>query len=143
MRLPRSARSRGEVELEVAVAVRDGRDRGLRLGGERGPTEVRVDDDAGRVEHAPQTRAQARPRARHQVDRRVVDRITAVEQFLAPRLQLGARDRGRQPVDGRQAAQPVARAHTERRRSRTFQRGLPRPAGFEDRMGHRARAAPG
>jgi hypothetical protein len=141
--MARAALAAAQIELEVRVAGRDLRHLGLRLGGERGASEVRVDDDARRVEHPPQPRAQARPRACDEVDRRVVDRVTAVEQLLAPRLQLGARDRGRQPVDGREVAQPVAVAHTERRRSRTFQRGVPRPAGFEDRMGHRARAAPG
>ena len=54
--LPRAAHAVGELELEVRVAGGDrvhSRNRGV---GERGATEVGVDDDAGRVEDAAQAR---------------------------------------------------------------------------------------
>jgi hypothetical protein len=53
--LARAARAGGEVVLEVRVAAR-GRDALERRRGERGAAEVRVHDDAGRVEHAPERR---------------------------------------------------------------------------------------
>ena len=46
-----------EVVLEVRVAARDLVDRGARRGGERRAAEVRVQHDAGRVDHAAQRRA--------------------------------------------------------------------------------------
>ena len=52
--LARASRALGEVVLEVRVAARDLGDALERLLGERRAAEVRVDDDARRVEHAPQ-----------------------------------------------------------------------------------------
>ena len=62
--LPRPARSFGEVVLEVRVAAADV-DRALDRGGrQRGAAEVRVDDHAGRVQHAAEGGPRARTRAR-------------------------------------------------------------------------------
>jgi hypothetical protein len=46
-------------------------------------------------------------------------------------------------VRGRPAVSAPPIGFTERRRSRTFQRDQTRSTGFEDRAGHRTRAAPG
>ena len=61
--LPRAAPARGEVELEVRIAGRDGLhalERGLR---ERRAAEVRVQDDARGVEHRAQRRLERRAHA--------------------------------------------------------------------------------
>ena len=68
--LARAALAGAEVELEVGVAVRGARHRLARGGGQRCAAEVRVDDDAGRVEHAPQRRTQPRAGAVDEVGRR-------------------------------------------------------------------------
>jgi hypothetical protein len=49
----RSALARGQLELEVRVALGGLGDRRARRGAQRRATEVRVHDDAGGVEHAP------------------------------------------------------------------------------------------
>ena len=50
-----------EVELEVRVAARHGDRRGQRLGRQRRPAEVRVDDHAGGVQHPAEVRAPPAP----------------------------------------------------------------------------------
>ena len=56
MLLPRAARARLEVELEAGVRAADLAHPRERAGRERGPAEVRVDDDTRCVEHAPERR---------------------------------------------------------------------------------------
>ena len=102
--LARPSRARLEVELEVGVAVGARGDRVARRRRERRAPEVRVHHDAGGVEHAPQRRAQPRPGAVDEVG--VV--VGAGQQLGAAVGQLGACDRGREAVDGRQRAQSLA-----------------------------------
>ncbi len=59
MILARAALSLREVVLEVGVGRGDRLDALQRLGRERRPTEVRVHDDAGRVQNAAQSRCAA------------------------------------------------------------------------------------
>ncbi len=95
-----------EAVLEVRVALSRARDGRPGLVGERRAAEVRVDDHAGRVEHAPQRRPQPPPRALDEVDVRVGRR--AAQELRAALGELGPRDRRRQAVDGRQRAQRSA-----------------------------------
>ena len=104
MILAGAALARSEVELEVGVAMRCIGHRLTRGLGERRATKVRVHDHPRRVEHASHRAAQARARA--------IDEVGLVagagEQLRAALVQLGARDGGREPVDGRQGAQALA-----------------------------------
>ena len=107
------------VVARAALARRRGRARGSRsprpprataaraVGGERRAAEVRVHDDAGRVEHAPQRRRAAAPRAR--ATRSASSSARAGEQLGAALGELGPGHRGRQPVDRRQRPQALAR----------------------------------
>ena len=74
MVLARPARSRLEVVLEVGVAAADLDDAIERRLRERGAAEVRVDQHAGRVEHAPQRR----PRARGELGERRLDEVAGI-----------------------------------------------------------------
>ena len=104
MVLARAALAGREVELEVGVAGSGARDRFARGDPQRCAPEVRVHDDAGGVEHAPERRAQARAGAVDEV--RVI--VGAGQQLGAALGELGARDRAGQAVDGRQRAQALA-----------------------------------
>ena len=70
--LARAALAALEVVLEVRVAGADLHDAGERGLGERRATEVRVDEDAGRIQHAPQRRLPRAARARREPRRRSV-----------------------------------------------------------------------
>ena len=75
VRVARAALAGGQVELEVRVALGRRRHRGAGARGQRSAAEVRVHDDAGRVEHAPQrgpaaARAPARRGPRRRCPRR-------------------------------------------------------------------------
>ena len=84
--------------------MRRARDRVTRRRRQRRAPEVRVHHDAGGVEHAPQRRAQARPRPDDEVGV-----VLGAGQQVGPAVgQLGTCDRGRQSVDGRQRAQALA-----------------------------------
>ena len=130
MVLPRPARAGLEVVLEVRVAAADLDDALERGPGERRPAEVRVDDHAGRVEHAPQRRA----REPLELGARGLDEIAGIAagpDRLPRPLERGARRGGRervrrggehlvgeQPVDRREVAQRhvTARSSVARRR---------------------------
>ena len=86
-----------EVVLEVGVAPADLDDAVERGLGERGAAEVRVDQHAGRVEHAPQRR----PAARRELGERCLDEvagIAAVADLLAGTVERHARRRERERV---------------------------------------------
>ena len=127
--MTRATPPRAQVELQVAEAGRRARDRGLRLERQGSSPQIGVDDDAGRIEHPPQARGQPGAGAGDEID---VIR-GAGEDLGPPGLELGARDGHGQPVHGGQRTRTRANrlvAHTERRRSRTFQRGRPRSTRF-------------
>jgi hypothetical protein len=71
MILPRSALAAHEIELEIRVAARSFEHACERLGRERGAAEVRVDDDAGGVEDAPEAGRARRPELARQPQREV------------------------------------------------------------------------
>ena len=102
--LPRAALAGVEVVLEVRVAAPHLDDALERLLGERRPAEVRVDDDAGRVEHAAQPRrARSASSSRSRAARSPGSRAGA--DLLARAL-----DHGTRGVDGERIARPRARA---------------------------------
>ena len=119
--LARPAPARRQVDLEVRVAAGDGGRCGQRLGRQRRPAEVRVDDHAGGVQHPAEVRRLPRQRLlgdRRRVGFAVAGRRPGAAAFVEPAAH--RRDRhvparaGREllrrrlaedPVDRRQAAE--------------------------------------
>ena len=113
MILARPALASLEVVLEVRVAGADLRHAGERSLGERCATEVRVDEDAGRIQHAPKRRL---TRAAELGENRVDDRSrirTGLD--LLPRP-LERRPRGRQHELARLGGQPLVAEQLVHRR---------------------------
>jgi hypothetical protein len=102
---PSRALTAREIHLEIAIAGGGRRDRRAYRGRERSATEVRVHDHSGRVQNPSRRWPQARPRSGHQVD--LVDTVNALEDLLAPRVELGASNRPREPIDRWQGTQAV------------------------------------
>jgi hypothetical protein len=98
MILAGAPRTAGEVELEIRIARGRARDRFARALRKRGPTKIRVNEDARRVQDASQRRLKPIPRPRDQVD--VFAR--SGEQLSATREQLGTGDHPRQSIDRRE-----------------------------------------
>ena len=122
VRLPRPARAVDEVVLEIGVAPCDVDhpvDRGLR---QRRATEVRVDDHAGRVQHAAQLRT---PRGRELAQRPLdeVARIGARPDLLARPLE--RRPRRLDRVRVRLARQPLVAQELVHRREVAQPHGNP------------------
>ena len=105
--LARAARAAGDVVLEVRVAAPDLDDTGERLLGERRAPEVRVDDHAGRVEHAAEARRPCGTELLPQPCREVA--WVAARADLLPRL----REHGPRRVD-RKRVVDVARQLVDR-----------------------------
>ena len=91
MVVPRAAGAGLDVPLEVRVAVGDARHRRLRVGRQRRPAEVRVDDHAGGVEHAPRASAARRARGARARGRRGRARPSAPARSSARRSSITAR----------------------------------------------------
>ena len=123
--LARPARPRRQVELEVRVAARGLAHVVERGFGERRPAEVRVDDHAGRVEHARQRR---RSRGRELVGKACLEVA-----WVGPRLDLLARPREHCPggLDGQRVAGLAGQLVDRRQVSKAHGRSVSPTATFD------------